>query len=981
MHRILLWSIVSVVAFFPAFALDPQKSVSQFSVSTWTQQQGLPQDTIWALAQTSDGYLWAGTAEGLARFDGYEFTVFNREHNQLPSNSVTALAAGPGNSLWIGTSGGVTEYRDGKFRTLTSEAGLPAGQVGDLFVDHSGALWIVVGGNISRYDSSGFHNFMRERDLPMRSARGVTEDEHHTIYVAGNSSVAKLENGKFVEVLGPQALSADFPTKLHADSEGNLWIIGVRGIVKRFRDGTIRHYSADEGATNTFGPSPMVEDRDGNLWWGKATGLARLERSVQGKEAAELPLGANLGVGPIGALLEDSDGNLWAGGTNGLARLRDDAFTVFRKSEGLPSDGPTTVFEDSKGQIWVGFLDGGIAQFSSRYLPGSAKLAEPKGRIFSIRESKSGDLLIASRDGLTRIAGGQHKLFVPPDPHGRRAVYDVLEDSEGTLWLAVPNGLMTLKDGHFRTVVTGGNTLEESAFVTLAKQIDGSVWAGSLQNGLWHFSGQHSKRYMAADGLVNSPIRHLYVDGEGVLWISTNGGGLSALRNGKFFSYRAADGLLSDSIANVIDDGTSLWLSTPRGLCRISKQQLSEFSAGTRRKLEPVNYGVADGLPSSHGAPGFGAGGIRDSQGNLWFVTTNGIARYSKDESNRSPLPPLIHITELATDKGMIDWPANSKLPAGTSRLRVRYTGIYLRAPEVVKYSYKLDGLDSDWVSSGDRRNLDLTSLSHGRYTFHMRAEVPGGKASEESLDFEIIPRFYETNWFRAGVVLLFILLGVLGYKFRVQQVRSRFAAVLEERTRIAREIHDTLAQAFVGIASQLDTVEMFISEDTNRAKSYLDTARRMTRHSLTEARRAVVDLRAAALDEQDLAAALESGAQLWTAGSGMEVDVDVEGDSATLPENLAHQVLRIAQEAVTNVVKHAGANHVSLRLSVDPGGLQLNIVDDGRGFDASTAFASGNEHFGLIGMRERAKRMGGNVSLVTRPGEGTELNLKVPVK
>ena len=964
----------------PLCGLDPHKSLTQYSSTLWGQQHGLPQDTIRAIAQTPDGYLWVGTDEGLARFDGYEFVVYNQENNNLPGNSITALASAADGSLWIGTSKGIAQLHDGQFRSLTAKDGLAGGPVSSLFVDHLGNLWVVAGGNLSRFDGKTFTNFIKEKDLPMRSARGVAEDSKHDLYVAGISSLAKFVNGKFRDAIEPNALDADFPIGISADREGNLWIVGVRGIVRRSPNGTLVRFPIRNGKGDLFGLSNLTEDRDGNLWVGTLNGVARLEGG-QFRGLAEAA-SDNFHSGSVGALFEDRDGNLWAGGSNGLLRLRDDNFVVYRKSEGLPSDEPNTVFEDRKGRTWIGFLDGGIALMSGssvRSLAGQAGM--PKGRVFAIRETHDGELLVSSRDGLTRIRDGHAQLIVPPDPHGRKTVYDAIEKDAGVLLLATTNGIVELNGTHFRTVVPGGPMLEDSAFVALLKGKGGTIWAGSMRRGLWSVASDgRITRYTMKDGLGSDQIRSLYQEPDGTFWVSTLEGGLNLFRDGKFLSFRAKDGLLSDNLASVIDDGVSFWISTTRGISEVAKTELLDFANHRAAKLHPVNYGMADGLPSAQCAPSIGAGGGRHADGSLWFVTSRGIAVHNRQTSRHLDAAPQIQFVEMSSGGREMTRDGTPQVPPDGSRLRIRYAGIYLRAPDLVQYSYRLDGLDSDWVNSGSRRTVDYTSLRHGPYVFHVRAQVPGGLSSEASFGFEMLPHLYETVWFRSLGVLCVLALAWLAYHLRVRQVRYRFALVLDERARLAREIHDTLSQAFVGIASQLDAVETCMPENAEPARGFLEIARRMARHSLTEARRAVMDLRTTALDDQDLAAALDSGARGWTVGSGLDLKVDLRGDTSSLPENLAHHVLRIAQEAIANVLKHARATKVALDLTVDKKQLQMKIADNGCGFDSSGAFATAQGHFGLMGMRERAKRVGGELAVETKPGSGTEVELTVPL-
>jgi signal transduction histidine kinase len=288
--------------------------------------------------------------------------------------------------------------------------------------------------------------------------------------------------------------------------------------------------------------------------------------------------------------------------------------------------------------------------------------------------------------------------------------------------------------------------------------------------------------------------------------------------------------------------------------------------------------------------------------------------------------------------------------------------------------------VDPGWVDAGARRVINYNSLHHGRYRFTVRAQLPEGPASEQSYSFELLPQFWETTWFRVLAAVALVLCAWAAYQMRLRRLRSRFGAVLEERARLAREIHDTLAQGFVGISSQLDAVALCMPAENSPARPHLELARRMARHSLTEARRSVMDLRAEALDGQDLAAAIQSGARMWTAGSGLDLEVDVNGTPARLPEEMEQHLLRIAQEAVVNVLKHAGASRIGVKLHMEARKLYLRIVDDGRGFDQQDAFSSRGGHFGLIGMRERAERLGGELRLSSHPGEGTELEVTVPL-
>jgi signal transduction histidine kinase/ligand-binding sensor domain-containing protein len=966
--------VLSAACLQQANALNPRKSFTQYSRTLWNQQQGLPQDTITAVTQTANGYLWLGTDEGLVQFDGYDFTVLNVATGHLPSNSIKALAVGTDDSLWVGTSNGLVRLTDKKIQLYTTANGLPNNAIDELCVDHAGNLWIAASGALARFDGKNFSAFLPGKDIPI-TVRTVYEDRHNVLWVAGLGGVVQFLDGKFVSIIPWSALSGSLISKLIVDREGNLWVAGSLGILQRSPQNRIRSFTKQDGLPDSF-IRALWQDRDGNLWAGTNSGLARLRGD---RFVAEGP--GEL----IRCLFEDNEHDLWVGSRNGLSRLRDDVFTVYGKSEGLPSDSPNSVFEDREHRVWVGFHDKAFVLFSPKELRAfTTKDGFPADEVFSIRQSRSGDLLLSTRSGLVRMRGWEFHTYLPPDAFGRPNVFDALEDSSGKIWVAVSDGLGVLQGDKLRLVFRGGPSAS-SAVVTLHESKDGTLWAGAYQMGLFRIRGQETRRFTTEDGLSSNQIRAVIEDNDGTLWIATFGGGLNALRQGKFTHYRMNDGLLSDNISNIVDDGESLWLGTTRGLCRTPKAQLRDFSAGKIDHLHPTNFGVEDGLRSAQAAPGYpiAAGGIRSSDGRLWFPTSNGLAVIDSNRPQPPGQPLKIHLVGLAVDGKPVDPSDSLKLTPKSGRLQIRYTAIHLSAPERIEYSYKLEGLDPDWVQAGKRRETNYTSLPHGTYRFVVRAALPGEKATEQSYYFEKLPRFYETTWFRV-LCLAAVFAAIWGiHQMRVRRLRYGFALVLEERARLAREIHDTLTQGFVGISSQLEALASALPDSAGSAWDYLEVARKMVRHSLTEARRAMSDLRGTALQDRDLETALRCGAEMWTLGSDVAVDIDAPNASVRcpLPEESKQHLLRIAQEAVTNVVKHAHASKVRIKLYNEASALHLLIADNGRGIQKEDPFSLLDGHFGLIGMRERTGRLGGELRLTSPPGGGTEIEVTVPLQ
>ena len=959
-------------------ALNRTKSLTQYTRTIWTQEQGLPQDTIRAIAQTSDGYLWLGTDEGLARFDGYEFVIFNKDHQDLPSNSITALSAGADGSLWIGTADGLTCYRDKRFTTYKTKDGLPDNGITSVTQGRSGAVWSVAGTFLTRFEAGKFTSYQSGTDLPIAAIRIAYEDSDNNLWVSGFGGVAKLVGGKFVSVIGAASLEGAIVSCMLKDRHGDFWVGSSKGLLVLAPSGKIRSYGTRDGLPDPFVRS-LWEDRDGNLWAGTNGGLSRLVDDSFVAPAIDSGHDRDW----VRSLYEDREGNLWVGMNSGLIRLRDDVFTIYSRGEGLPSDEPTAVFQDHTGRIWVGFHDSGLGFFhKGGFHTFTTRDGLASNEVFTIREDQHGNLLAATREGLSRLSGGKFTTHVPADPLGRQIVFDVREDARGGVWLATAGALSELRNGHMRKVVDGG-TLLTSAIVALCVRQDGSIWAGTYGRGLWRVAGSATRLYTTADGLSNDQIRYLREGDGGALWIGTFGGGLNCLRNGQFFHYTSRDGLLSDNISHIEDDGQgSLWLSTTRGICRISKQQLLDFSAGKIAKLSPVNYGLEDGLRSAQCAPGYptSGGGWRTADGRLWFPTSRGLAVLDPNAPKRKPAPVAVQLVEVTANGDIVDTARPAELAPGTGRIQIHYTGIHLTAPDRVHYYYMLEGLDRDWVQAGNRRVINYNSLRHGNYRFIVKAEIEGGPASEAVYTFRLLPHFYESIWFRFLMALLLTASGWAAFRLRLHQIRGRFALVLEERARLAREIHDTLAQGFVGISSQLDAVAMSLPGNVDLAKQHLQLASKMARHSLTEARRSVMDLRASALEGHDLPAALHEGAKQWTSGSAVEVQVDVTGEPKHLPEEMEQNLLRIAQEAVANALKHAAASRIWIRLSMEARRLCLRVEDDGRGFEQQDAFSTVGGHFGLLGMRERAERLGGALSLHSRPGDGTQVEVTVPL-
>lgn len=974
----LLASVTLLGAAGELTALEPSKSLTQYTRTVWTQADGLPQDTIRAIAQTEDGYLWLGTDEGLARFDGYDFVSLTKDNAELPSNSVVALWPARDGGLWIGTPNGLALYRDGRIQTFTTKDGLPDNLITYLRGDRNGLLWVVAGGRLCRYENGRFATVSQKELVPINAVRVVYEDRQGELWIAGERGLVKKTANGFSAVLRSDEMRINFVTSMIEDHNGDFWFAGSNGVMVRRSSGATQLFDTRDGLSNNL-VRALWEDRGGTLWAGTDGGFSRL---ADGRFSSPFREKSQEGDW-VRSLFEDGEGNLWVGMNSGLNRFRDDPFVSFGRPEGLPSDAPLAVHQDRGGQMWVGYHDAGLVKL----LPGGGYRAYTTrdglagDEVFSIREARDGDLLIATRNGFSRMREGR---FVPySDPMARIAAYDALETSRGRVLVANRSGVYEVAGQRWTNLIPSGLVVNTFPIV-LAEGTDGSAWAGTYGVGLWQLPavGSAPRLWTINDGLGSNNVHALYQDPDGALWIGTFGGGLNALRDGKFFKYTVRDGLLSDNISRVQDDGKgNLWLSTTRGLCRLPKQQLRDFSMGRLKFLTPDNYSVEDGLRSAQMAPGYptGGGGTLARDGKLWFGTGRGLAMVDPAAVSRKVLAPRVEMVEVNVDGQTMDLSRVQKLEPGIKHVQFRYVGVHLSAPEQVRYSYKLEGLHDEWVAAASRRTADYNTLKHGNYRFVLRATLAGGVYGEQSFAFTVLPHFYERVWFLwlcGGAILAAVY---VGYHVRLARIHGRFSLVLDERMRLAREVHDTLAQGFVGIGSQLDAAAHSFQDNPESTRQHLDVARKMASHSLTEARRSVMDLRTVDLDGQDLSSALTASMQRSVAGTPIQMNVQVSGEARGLTREVKQNLLRIAQEAVANTLQHAGAKAIWVRLEAQSHSLRMSIRDDGNGFHAGAA-PDLDGHFGLLGMRERAARIGGDLNLVSRPGEGTLIEVVLPM-
>jgi signal transduction histidine kinase len=535
--------------------------------------------------------------------------------------------------------------------------------------------------------------------------------------------------------------------------------------------------------------------------------------------------------------------------------------------------------------------------------------------------------------------------------------------------------------GVFRTF-TEVDGLPNDLIATLYEDAKGTLWIGTL-GGLSRFMNEEFTTFTSRDGLSSDAVISLYEDSAGTLWIGTNGGGLNRMKDGKLTAYTTRNGLLDDVVYRILEDGrNNLWLSCRKGVFHIGKQELDDFANGKVASIAPVAYGTADGMMTRECSGGGDPAGWKGADGKLWFPTIRGVAMIDPERIKTNSQPPPVVIEQIRIDDKPIVPSNRIELPPGTTRFDLYYTAPSFVAPEKVRFKYKLEGFDKDWVDSGTRRIAYYTNLRPGAYTFRVIASNNDGVWNETGAAFGLYlkPYFYQTYWFYAVCLILLAVLAWLLFRLRLRGMKAKFGAVLAERTRIAREIHDNLAQEMAGISVELEVVARTMPPGADASMTHLDRARRQVRHGIAEARRYVWELRSPTLENNDLPTALAETARRLTNETQVQAQVEVNGTFRPLAQTVEDNLLRIGQEAINNAVKHAGAQRIFVNLVFDARRVQLIVRDDGHGFDNQIAGNGVAGHFGLIGMRERAEQIGGTLSIHSTKDSGTEVVAEVPI-
>jgi diguanylate cyclase (GGDEF)-like protein len=769
------------------------RPITQLMQSVWQTREGLPQNSVQAIVQTLDGYIWIGTQDGLARFDGVRFTVFNKENTpSIRHNNVRALCEGRNSALWIGTDGGLVCFRKGEFTSYTTDDGLPSDIVASIYESARGGIWVGTwGGGLCRLQEGGFSIYANGEGLSNNYVAAIHEDHEGSLWVGTyGGGLCHLKDGRFTVYTTRDGLSHDRLRAIHEDREGNLWIGTRGGGLCRFKDGVWQVYTTEDGLANDS-VWAIYEDRKGSLWIGTyGGGLSRYEKGSFTSFTTREGLSDNF----VWSFCEDREGGLWIGtGGGGLNRLQDGKFTTYTTRDGLANDIIWSLYEDRERSLWIGTYGGGLSCLKDGVFKSyTTQNGLSNDFVEAIYGDSEGRIWVGTDGGgLCSFLDGAWTTYTTREGLAHNAVSSIYEDGAGSLWIGTKGGgLNRFKGGVFETY-TSEDGLSNDFVRAICEDKERALWAGTRGGGLSRLQDGVWTNYTTRDGLSSNVIFSIYDDGKGSLWVCTGGGGLNRFKDGRWRAYTTRDGFFHDSPFKVLEDGKgNLWASCTKGIFRISRQELDDFDAGRIERLTCAAYDEADGMRSSECNGGFQSAGWKTSDGRLWFPTIKGAVVVNPAMLKLNELPPPVVIEKAIVDKtALTPNGARAQLPPGKGELEFHYAGLSFLSPEKVSFKYRLEGFDREWIRPGTRRVAYYTNIPPGDYRFRVTACNNDGVWNETgaSFEFRLQPHFYQTKGFYALGALALGLTSAAAYRLRVRQLQAHkdeLVQLVEERTR-----------------------------------------------------------------------------------------------------------------------------------------------------------------------------------------------------
>ena len=955
-----------------AFGGGPVKMVPQYVHDHWAKDQGFVGGAVYATAQSQDGYMWFGTEQGLVRFDGLEFTLMQPFLPGDISGAARGLLTDHDGNLWIRFDGAhLLRYRNGVFDDAVIKFGLREAAFTAMALDNRGEL--LLGG--ARYHVLRFHNG--------KFSRFVTPEDRHILLAllapsdgmlwmgTRDAGLFGIKDGKTLHITpDPTNVSVN---ALAVSSQGGIWIGGDTGLW-RWENGVLKR-KLFPGGDSKVQVLALADDRSNNLWIGTDRGLYLID--PEGNISTEFL--RNAGNTQVTSIYEDRENEIWLSGSNGVERLREGMFSAFPVSQSRLRENGGPIFADEAGRTWFAPVSGGLYVLQSGTISHVNVDGLGSDVIYSISGGSGEVWLGRQRGGLTQLtlkngAWISH-TYIQRDGLAQNSVYTVHRNRDGSVWAGTISGGISVFDHGRFTNYTVKNGLDSNAIFSSTEAADGTMWFAS-PSGLVSFVHGRWTTYGSSDPLPPN-VRTVFEDAGHMLWVGTSHG-LAHFDHGQIVGPGTLPRVLHEEVVGITQDANKfLWVVTLDHVLQIPTQSLLN---GTLDEHDIVSYGLGDGLTETEGVRR-DRSVVADTSGRIWISLAHSIAVANPATAVGYTMPASVIIESVASGRVGAMGSEPLKLPAGTQSVTLRYASSNMSEPG--RFRYRLTGMDTAWSNEVSLREVVYTNLGPGDYVFHIMASDGLGRwnGPETAFPFRIEPAFWQTYYFRAFAIVVFALVIVLIYRIRMakltEQLNIRFQDRLAERTRIAQDLHDTLLQGVMSASMQLDIAHDRLPEESV-AKPMLARVLQLMRQVSEEGRQALRGLRSSGVP-LNLEAALRRLRDELAPGLGIELQVVIQGESRPIRPVVGDEIYRIAREAISNAFVHAHPTRVTVSLDYSGRAFRLMVSDNGCGMDAGVIDAGREGHWGLAGMRERAKTIASIVRIRSRIGVGTEIELIVP--
>jgi signal transduction histidine kinase/ligand-binding sensor domain-containing protein len=971
-----------------ALGLNPSLQISQYAHGTWRLQDELFGGIPMQIAQTADGYIWIGTNIGLVRFDGVRFVPWNPPLGErLLDSRVFSLLGARDGSLWIGTGYSVSRWKNGELTNFPKISG----RIESLVEDAEGAVWLVRTqatddmGPICRMQGEQWQCYGAADAFPVQNATKLAESDGGELWIQGYSALCRWKPGSSTTYLKSSPIHPEGFAALRAitpGKDGSVWVAVDQASTPLRLD----HISTEGRSSLDLPGIPAVnadvtalfEDGDGALWIGTAhQGMFR----VRGENIEHIGSADGLSSDAVGGFFQDVEGTIWVTTASGIDNFRDKRVTTYSMREGLSAAGPSSIFAAHDGTVWVGNFEALDFMRDGKLSAIRAGHGLPGRFVTTLYVDHPGRLWFGADTGLWVYDQGEMRSISHADGSSLGNIFAITEDTNHDIWVRAGTHLDRIHD---MKVEEEPSSPQISVAWAMAANPRGGVFLGLANGDLVEYRDGVQKTIPSHETGNEAQIRDLLVDPDGSVW-GTNMREVVRWKDGQRKNLTPRNGLPCDGIyALVRDSSEDIWFYARCGLVRIAKPDLDHWWDHPDSVVKVNLLGEFDGVQP--GLTSLKPQIARTPDGRLWFVNGRILQMFDPARSGGNVLPPPVHIEEIVADRRSYLPGADLRLPALTRDLEIDYTALSFVAPKRVLFRYRLEGRDAGWQDPGTRRQAFYSDLSPGKYTFHVIACNNDGVWNETgaALNFVVLPALYQTVWFRVTVLVLaalvFWTLYLLRMKQVTEQIQGRLNERMAERERIARELHDTLLQGFQGLVLRFQAVMKQLPQQ-GPARAMMEKALDRADDVLLEGRQRVRDLRSEAATLNELGETLKSyGSELADDGS-VVFTLAVIGTPKVLDSIVADESYRIGREALSNAFRHAHAAKIEVEITYDRATLRVRVRDDGVGMDQTTLNGGRPGHWGLSGMRERAERIGGELSIWSNHGVGTEIDLTVPAK